>query len=253
MQITFNPFLLTADQATLLGDFLARAAGVLPLSDRPDVGATEVAPQMPLFTASAPAPVAVASVPAVPTSPSPAPVISAPPAVVPPAAPVALAPEKDKRNMPWDERIHSANKTMNADGTWRRRSKIGDDLVAQVEAELLGLPPAPPVPTAAELVVKMSAEPVSTPVAPAIPVSTPVAPAIPVPAPVAPAIPVPAALTFAALANRAGPAMTAGRIGEINAALAPLGTNFLGLATNPAMLALAEQALTEAGLLTSGG
>ena len=229
MQITFNPFLLTADQATLLGDFLARAAGVLPMSDRPDVGSAEPAPQMPLFTASAPA----ASVPAVPTSQSPAPVISAPPAVVPPAAPVAPAPEKDKRNMPWDERIHSANKTMNADGTWRRRSKIGDDLVAQVEAELLGLPPALPVPTAAELVVKMSAEPVSTPVAPAVPV-----------APAAPA-----ALTFAALANRAGPAMTAGRIGEINAALAPLGTNLFGLATNPAMLALAEQALTEAGLL----
>lgn len=229
MQITFNPFLLTPDQAVLVGDFLARAAGVLPMSDRPDVGAIEVAPQMPLFTASAPAPVAVASVPAVPTSQSPAPVISAPPAVVPPAAPAAPVPEKDKRNMPWDERIHSANKTMNADGTWRRRSKIGDDLVAQVEAELLGLPPAPPVPTAAELAAKMSAEPV--------------APAVPV-APAAPA-----ALTFAALANRAGPAMTAGRIGEINAALAPLGTNFLGLATNPAMLALAEQALTEAGLL----
>lgn len=236
MQITFNPFLLTADQAVLVGDFLARAAGVLPVSDRPDVGSQ----QMPLFTAAPEAAIPPTLPPVAATSQSPAPVPTAPAVVLPPAAPVApTPPEKDARGVPHDERIHSANKTMNADGTWRRRSKITDDVVKQVEAELLGLPPAPPVPSAAELAAKMSAEP---PAAPAAPV-----PAVPVA--VAPA----ATVTFATLANRAGAAMAAGRINEINAALAPLGLKSfldLGQPANAGLLPAAEGMLAAGGLLT---
>lgn len=241
MQITFNPFLLTPDQAILVGDFLARAAGVLPVSDRPDVGAPE--PQMPLFTAT-PLPVtpevAPAALPTLPapvaTSVPPAPVSSAPAVVPPPVVPAAPTPEKDKRGLPWDERIHSANKTLNADGTWRRRSKIGDDLVAQVEAELLGLPPAPATPTAAELAAKMAAEPVEVPPAPSVP-SVP---------------PAPTAVTFQSLAGRAGPAMAGGRIAQINTVLAGLGVNFieLGHPNNAGLLPAAEAMLAAEGLLS---
>lgn len=241
MQITVNPFLLTPDQAILVGDFLARAAGVLPVSDRPDVGAPE--PQMPLFTAT-PLPVIPEVVPAtlptlpapVATSVPPAPVSSATAVVPPPAVPAAPTPEKDKRGLPWDERIHSANKTLNADGTWRRRSKIADDLVAQVEAELLGLPPAPATPTAAELAAKMAAEPAVVPPAPVVPV---------VPA-------APAAVTFQSLAGRAGPAMAGGKIAQINAVLAGLGVNFieLGHPNNAGLLPAADAMLAAEGLLS---
>lgn len=241
MQITFNPFLLTPDQAILVGDFLARAAGVLPVSDRPDVGAPE--PQMPLFTAT-PLPVIPEVASAVPptlpapvaTSVPPAPVSSAPAVVPPPVVPAAPIPEKDKRGLPWDERIHSANKTLNADGTWRRRSKIADDLVAQVEAELLGLPPAPATPTAAELAAKMAAEPVVVP-----------------PASVVPSVPpAPGTVTFQSLAGRAGPAMAGGKIAQINTVLAGLGVNFieLGHPNNAGLLPAAEAMLAAEGLLS---
>jgi hypothetical protein len=243
MQITLNPFLLTADQVVLVADFLAKAAGVITVSDRPDVGAPET-PQLPLFTATPlpetpqlPLPEVVPPVPPTlpapaATSPSPVPASSAPAAV---ALPVA-APAPDKRGLPWDERIHSANRTMNADGTWRRRSKIGDDLVAQVEAELLGLPPAPAVPSAAELVAKMSAEPALVPVAPVV---------MPVP-------PAAAGVTFQSLATRAGPAMAGGKIAQINAAIAVLGVNFLelGRPDNAGLLPAAEAMLAAEGLLS---
>lgn len=42
----------------------------------------------------------------------------------------------DSAGLPWDERIHSSNRAFNADGTWRRRRGVSDDLVKQVEAEL---------------------------------------------------------------------------------------------------------------------
>ena len=49
----------------------------------------------------------------------------------------------DKTNTPWDERIHSASKALNADGTWRLRRKPKDvneaewlALVESVKAEL---------------------------------------------------------------------------------------------------------------------
>lgn len=68
----------------------------------------------------------------------------------------------DKNGLPWDQRIHSSSKNLNADGTWRylRVTKAEDKdafeaLKLQVEAELRGAapadqtpPPPPPVPDA---------------------------------------------------------------------------------------------------------
>ena len=58
--------------------------------------------------------------------------------------------ELDNRDLPWDERIHSAGKTLNANGTWRQKRGVDADLVAAVEQEWIDTkpdtPPAPPPP-----------------------------------------------------------------------------------------------------------
>lgn len=100
-----------------------------------------------------------------PSAPKPAVVVeSPPPAPVVPAAPTAPASTTpaadtpsseivtDKAGLPWDERIHSSSKNMNADGTWRYLRGGDVDLRAAVEAELRAKlantetpPPPPPV------------------------------------------------------------------------------------------------------------
>lgn len=74
-----------------------------------------------------------------------------------PAAPPAPGPVTlDTKGLPWDERIHSSSKKTNADGSWKRRSKIDDALVESVTAELRttypatapAAPKAPPAPAA---------------------------------------------------------------------------------------------------------
>jgi len=182
MQFTFNPFDLTAEQATLVADFIARAAGVIPVSDRPDVGAPTPAPEVPQFSMPPTLPAAAA------TFQSPAPVLPSAP------EPAADPDAKDASGLKWDERIHAGNRATNGDGTWRKKRGVEPELVLQVEAELRGVPvppsiPAvppsiPAVPSAAELAAKMMAPAVpAAPVAPAVP-AAPVAPAVPA-APVA--------------------------------------------------------------------
>lgn len=76
-----------------------------------------------------------------------------------PAADVEL----DTNGLPWDGRIHSANKSTNSDGSWRNRRQAKDDTrtteewkqyIASVEAELKGAlgntDDTPPPPPAAE-------------------------------------------------------------------------------------------------------
>lgn len=46
------------------------------------------------------------------------------------------APAADAAGIPWDERIHSKTKAMNADGTWRKRRGVTDAMIGQVETEL---------------------------------------------------------------------------------------------------------------------
>lgn len=45
-------------------------------------------------------------------------------------------PEVDSAGYPWDARIHSANKSIVADGTWRKKKGVDPSLVDQVQAEL---------------------------------------------------------------------------------------------------------------------
>jgi hypothetical protein len=75
--------------------------------------------------------------PAVPAVPSP---------TISDASPLtpAGAPERDVRGLPWDARIHSGTKAVNADGTWRQRRGLNDPaLVKRVEAELQQIVSAP--------------------------------------------------------------------------------------------------------------
>lgn len=51
------------------------------------------------------------------------------------AAPTNLA-ETDKSGLPWDGRIHAANKSKKADGNWKAKRGVDPVLVSQVEAEL---------------------------------------------------------------------------------------------------------------------
>ncbi len=105
--------------------------------------------------------------------------------------PAADAPTHDSDGLPWDERIHSANKAVTADGKWRKRRNVPDTVMAQVTAELRGsaplasVPPAPPPsPPLAPLppVVPAAPAPLPPPEAPAV---EPVAPPPPLPLPVA--------------------------------------------------------------------
>ena len=66
---------------------------------------------------------------------------TAPVAEEPAPTPVFTQPAadtKDKDGLPWDERIHSSNHKMNADGRWQRRRNVEDVYYEQVKAELLG-------------------------------------------------------------------------------------------------------------------
>jgi hypothetical protein len=46
-------------------------------------------------------------------------------------------PTVDANNMPHDERIHAGSKALNADGTWRKKRGVSDELIRSVEAECI--------------------------------------------------------------------------------------------------------------------
>lgn len=117
----------------------------------------------------------------------------------------------DTNGLPWDVRIHSGTRAVNADGSWRLRRGVDPELVKTVEAELRALMGAPVAQTPEQAFgAAVASEP--SPVAPPPPVADPepVAPAVP-PAPPAPA-PEPQAVTLPDLMTLAARAMTGGKI-----------------------------------------
>lgn len=62
-----------------------------------------------------------------------------------PNAPVPAPPSSgtganlDKSGLPWDGRIHTSGKALNADGSWRKKRGVSDVLVFEVEKELRSL------------------------------------------------------------------------------------------------------------------
>lgn len=143
-----------------------------------DAVPAEPAPSLPPFgQQQAPAPAAGPSAPTVP----PPPVPSAPPVSSPPA--VASSPEDteqdaasadanrthDARGMPYDERIHAANRSVITNGNWRKKKGLNDEgFIKRIEAELMAGPNARPpqasgVAQAAAAAAAAVAEPVPPP------------------------------------------------------------------------------------------
>jgi hypothetical protein len=54
--------------------------------------------------------------------------------------------ERDRRGLPWDGRIHASSRAKVADGTWRMRRNVSDDVIMKVEAELRAKWCMPPLP-----------------------------------------------------------------------------------------------------------
>lgn len=97
-----------------------------------------------------------AAAPALPTVPAVPQVTSIIPASVPlpPVPPVPASDAQqdegapsdaqfDKTGLPWDARIHSRGRSMNANGTWRSKRGVDDATVAAVVAELRAVPGVP--------------------------------------------------------------------------------------------------------------
>lgn len=88
-----------------------------------------------------------------------------------PSAPAVetKTPATGHNGLPWDERIHSSSRAINADGTWRYRKNVPDETKRSVEAELRGLVQAPQL-TEADLPLAAPAVPVPpTPPTPPVP------------------------------------------------------------------------------------
>lgn len=105
-------------------------------------------------------------------------------AAAPTASPSSAAPagvETDKNGLPWDKRIHAGkenDKKKVADGSWRKRRGVADDLVTQVEAELRQIMAAPgPNASPAAPPAAASPEPAPAPAPTAAPVAPPPTPA----------------------------------------------------------------------------
>lgn len=134
-------------------------------------------------------PAVTASVPSVPTVPT-----------LPAAAPTGTG--LDTQGLPWDGRIHAANKATNADGSWRQKRGLNDlALKARVEAELRDGMGAPVVPVAQALASLPQPAPTPPTAATVAQIAAPVLPlpAAPAePAPVAPALPAASAAAFLA-------------------------------------------------------
>lgn len=181
------------------------------------------------------------------------PVLVIPPAEVP-AAPVANgATQLDKAGLPWDERIHAGSKSVTADGLWRKKRGITDELVASVEAQLrslMSLPSPAPVPTLPAPAAVPAPPPANPIVAVAEPIpaagnSVPVASANSAPAPA-----VDPKAAFVALVSLASSSIQAGKLtqAELQAACNSVGVETLPLLANRLDLVPAVKTLIESTL-----
>lgn len=138
MQITLDTATASPDDLTALIALFASLGGRLPTAPRILAAGRDDEEQADRAVASSVMARALAAADALPVPPT-----SEPPAT-------------DSAGMPWDARIHSESKALNADGSWRKRRGVDDATVAAVTAELTATagqpvpndapPPPPPVP-----------------------------------------------------------------------------------------------------------
>jgi hypothetical protein len=238
MQITVNPAELTKDEREAVAGFILTFPGAGQMekgpihvpdsaelreaiaSIKPEAGKPElIQDPAAVFSKSTPPPP--------PADPAATPLSNAGPMLVipnpEPAAPVppATGAVLDKQGLPWDIRIHSAAKTFNADGTWRKKRGVETTMIQTVESELKKLMAIP--------------SPAAAPVVPPPPGSTVAA------SPVAPPPPPPAGtseaelrMQFVALVGRASAAIQNGKLmdHELNSTCAFAGVGSLPLLGN---------------------
>lgn len=94
----------------------------------------------------------------------------------PNAAPVVLGAESvtdpltyDAAGVPWDARIHTANKACKADGTWKRKPKLTDEFYNTIFAELQQVAPTPAAGVAPVVDPNAAGVIPATPAVPALP------------------------------------------------------------------------------------
>lgn len=155
--------------------------------------------------------------------------------------------EFDKEGLPWDERIHSSNHKLTAQGVWTRRRGITDEVYNSVKVELLGkweaaepvtedAPVVAPAPISASVQAPVVAP---APVQAFVPVQQPQAP-VTAPAPVVAPAPVaapaaPAPSTFETFSSKLQYALANKLIeanymqGVLNTVNATFGTNYQGM------------------------
>ncbi len=237
MQITVNPAELTKDEREAVAGFILTFPGAGQMekgpihvpdspelreaiaSIKPEAGKLElIQDPAAAFTPSAPPPPpAINSIPNGPIS------MAGPMLVIPNPEPAAPAPPAtgavlDKQGLPWDIRIHSAAKTLNADGTWRKKRGVETTMIQTVEAELKKLMAIP--------------SPAAAPVAPPPPGST--VAAAPPPPPPAGTSEAELRMQFVALVGRASAAIQNGKLmdHELNSTCAFAGVGSLPLLGN---------------------
>lgn len=93
----------------------------------------------------------------------------------------STGPDRDARGIPWDNRIHAANRGLKKDGTWKYRRGVPETVIAEVEKGLT----APATPVAVPTFPNATPVPAIPTLPPVFPVAQPVASE---PTPVAPVV-----------------------------------------------------------------
>jgi len=153
-----------------------------------------------------------------------------------PAPPGPAVPaELDKRGMPWDARIHAANRSQTIKGEWKSKRGVDANLVAACEAQ--NKPGNVPTPIIAMPATVSAVAPATTaalaPPPPSVPMAAATAPTVPPPPPVVPmagiaapaAVAPSASIDFRGLMQKIQAASAAGKLtpAQINTALAGVG------------------------------
>lgn len=146
-----------------------------------DLGYSEDGDESSEPISSSPSPVVTA--PVTLSTPSVPPVVAMPPVA---ASPVdngsdsdddgsdtsnSQGPDRDSRGIPWDNRIHAANRALKKDGTWKYRRGVDETVIAEVEKGLT----APATPVAVPTFPNAAPVPAIPTLPPAFPVAQPVA------------------------------------------------------------------------------
>lgn len=137
------------DPASVFGKAPSVPAGTIqdpPTGAAPPVPVGDVSSGAAATTLSPPAPVQGAQTTGAPDAGSQR---TAPPTIAAdiasePKAPAPAPGHIDKDGLPWDGRVHSDTRKLNADGTWRMRRNLDPAVKAAVYAEYRGAPKAPP-------------------------------------------------------------------------------------------------------------